>query len=239
MLFLQFVFIIYYIFLCIQFYIREYYVYTFYVLCVIKLSEGKSLWMSGGTHHSMVGWGIDWGRSCTMLREISLCSSLWVVKFSNRKIIWLDTEYSTNWDSRIMYFYVLYYRVLCLYLSFMFIWDKGMTPLTVDAVDDNTFDYETVERVFIWDSCNDYACGNNAVDDNTVMEWKRRQWRLGINACSLQRKTREYQNSPTCRSQWCRCINLMYVYIYLPLMMPVYKFDAIWFVFVCLHLFRI
>ena len=71
----------------------------------------------------------------------------------------------------------------------------------------------------------------------TLMEWKRRQWRLGINACSLQRKTREYQNSPTCRSRWCRCINLMYVYIYLPLMMPVYKFDAIWFVglFVCIY----
>ena len=25
---------------------------------------------------------------------------------ANRKIIWLDTEYSTNWDSRIMYMYV-------------------------------------------------------------------------------------------------------------------------------------
>ena len=48
-----------------------------------------------------------------------------------------------------MYFYVLYYRVLCLYLSFMFIWDEGMTPLTVDTVDDNTFDYETIERVYM------------------------------------------------------------------------------------------
>ena len=68
---------------------------------------------------------------------------------ANRKIIWLDTEYSTNWDSHIMYFYVLYYRGLWLYLSFMFIWDKGMTPLTVDAVDDNTFNYETVECVYM------------------------------------------------------------------------------------------
>ena len=68
---------------------------------------------------------------------------------ANRKIIWLDTEYSTNCDSHIMYFYVLYYRVLCRYLSFMFIWDEGMTPLTVDAVDDNTFDYETIERVYM------------------------------------------------------------------------------------------
>ena len=39
----------------------------------------------------------------------------------------------------------------------MFISDKGMTPLTVDAVDENTFDYETVE-------CTGYACENNAVD---------------------------------------------------------------------------
>ena len=30
---------------------------------------------------------------------------------ANRKIIWLDTEYSTNWDIHIMYMYVYKFDV--------------------------------------------------------------------------------------------------------------------------------